>query len=57
MKEILHYFLDPWYYASKEEAEDYLRNAGINPESAKREFKEFIDEYERKKKLWSSPAR
>jgi hypothetical protein len=50
-KETIHYFLDPWYFAGKEEAEGYLRSAGIDPEAVKREFREFIETYDEKEKL------
>jgi hypothetical protein len=48
-KEPYHYFLDPWYFASKEEVEGYLRNAGIDPEAARREFMAFIGAHDAKK--------
>ena len=41
-KEVLQYFLEPWYLASKEEAETYLRSVGIDPEESKKEFLAFI---------------
>jgi len=44
-KEVLQYFLEPWYLASKEEAETYLRSVGIDPEESKKEFMEFIRSY------------
>ena len=39
MKTEMLFFLDPWYTATKEEAEAYLRRSGIEPESEKRKMK------------------
>ena len=41
-EEVLQYILEPWYLASKEEAETYLRSVGIDPEESKKEFLAFI---------------
>ena len=54
-KEALQYFLEPWYLASKEEAETYLRSVGIDPEESKKEFLAFINAYNAGVELKAKP--